>query len=68
MPPAAGWRAVYKKLRRRGAFDFPVLGVAARIDAEDGGAVQSARVVLGGIAPAVLSVTGLIMWLRRRSR
>jgi 4-hydroxybenzoyl-CoA reductase subunit beta len=56
LPPAAGWRAVYKKLRRRGAFDFPVLGVAARIDAEDGGPVQSARVVLGGIAPAPLEV------------
>src|ERR1041384_1223552 len=23
LPPAAGWRAVYKKLRRRGAVDFP---------------------------------------------
>jgi 4-hydroxybenzoyl-CoA reductase subunit beta len=56
LPPAAGWRAVYKKLRRRGAFDFPVLGVAARIDEEDGGAVRSARVVLGGIAPAPLEV------------
>ena len=56
LPPAAGWRAVYKKLRRRGAFDFPVLGVAARVDGEQGGAVESARVVLGGIAPAPLEV------------
>src|ERR1044072_9287424 len=56
LPPAAGWRAVYKKLRRRGAFDFPVLGVAARVDSEDGGAVQSARVVLGGVPPAPLEV------------
>src|ERR671926_642542 len=56
LPPAAGWRAVYKKLRRRGAFDFPVLGVAARVDAEDGGEVEAARVVLGGIAPAPLEV------------
>ncbi len=56
LPPAAGWRAVYKKLRRRGAFDFPVLGVAARVDAEGGGAVREARVVLGGIAPAPLEV------------
>ncbi len=56
LPPAAGWRAVYKKLRRRGAFDFPVLGVAARIDAEDGGEVRAARIVLGGIAPAPLEV------------
>ncbi|MBV9927955.1 MAG: FAD binding domain-containing protein [Acidobacteria bacterium] len=56
LPPAAGWRAVYKKLRRRGAFDFPVLGVAARVDAVEGGAVSSARVVLGGVAPAPLEV------------
>src|SRR5258707_3559758 len=29
LPPIDGWRASYQKLRRRGAFDFPVLGVAA---------------------------------------
>ncbi|HEX8190673.1 MAG TPA: FAD binding domain-containing protein [Pyrinomonadaceae bacterium] len=56
LPPAAGWRAVYRKLRRRGAFDFPVLGVAARVDGEDGGEVRAARVVLGGISPAPLEV------------
>jgi len=55
LPPSDGWRAVYKKLRRRGAFDFPVLGVAARIDVEDG-IVKNARVVLGGIAPSPLEV------------
>jgi len=27
LPPTDGWRAAYQKLRRRGAFDFPVLGV-----------------------------------------
>src|ERR671932_1912744 len=56
LPPNAGWRAVYKKLRRRGAFDFPVLGVAARLDSEDDGTVTEARVVLGGISPAPLEV------------
>jgi 4-hydroxybenzoyl-CoA reductase subunit beta len=56
LPPATGWRAVYKKLRRRGAFDFPVLGVAARLDLEEDGTVKSARVVLGGIAPAPIEV------------
>ena len=29
LPPAEGWRSAYLKLRRRGSFDFPVLGVAA---------------------------------------
>jgi 4-hydroxybenzoyl-CoA reductase subunit beta len=57
LPPANGWRATYKKLRRRGAFDFPVLGVAARLDmAEDGTTVKAAKLILGGIAPAPVEV------------
>lgn len=56
LPPVDGWRAVYKKLRRRGAFDFPVLGVAVRLDLDAGGSVRDARIVLGGIAPAPLEV------------
>jgi 4-hydroxybenzoyl-CoA reductase subunit beta len=38
LPPTNGWRASYQKLRRRGAFDFPVLGVAAyvRVGTENG--------------------------------
>jgi 4-hydroxybenzoyl-CoA reductase subunit beta len=56
LPPRNGWRAVYKKLRRRGAFDFPVLGVAIRLDVEAGGAIKDAKVVLGGIAPAPVEV------------
>lgn len=31
LPPLNGWRASYQKLRRRGAFDFPVLGVAVYV-------------------------------------
>jgi 4-hydroxybenzoyl-CoA reductase subunit beta len=34
LPPTNGWRASYQKLRRRGAFDFPVLGVAAWVEFE----------------------------------
>ena len=56
LPPANGWRAVYKKLRRREAFDFPVLGVAAAIDVANDGTVRDARLILGGIAPAPLAV------------
>src|SRR5690242_928455 len=32
LPPMQNQRAVYKKLRRRGSFDFPVLGVAAAVN------------------------------------
>ena len=35
LPPTNGWRASYQKLRRRGAFDFPVLGVAAWIKTDN---------------------------------
>jgi 4-hydroxybenzoyl-CoA reductase subunit beta len=44
-----GWDAVYHKLRRRGSFDFPVLGVAAWIK-WNGKKVAEARIVLGGVA------------------
>jgi len=51
------WRATYLKLRRRDAFDFPVLGVAARVSFADDGTVRDARIVLGAVAshPQVVS-------------
>ncbi|HEY6246880.1 MAG TPA: FAD binding domain-containing protein [Pyrinomonadaceae bacterium] len=55
LPATNGWRASYQKLRRRGAFDFPVLGVAAYVK-HDRHAVSEARVVLGGIAPSPIEV------------
>jgi 4-hydroxybenzoyl-CoA reductase subunit beta len=57
LPPINGWRASYQKLRRRGAFDFPVLGVAAWVKTEPGSdRVTDARVVLGAVAPSPLQV------------
>ena len=49
LPPAEGWRSVYLKLRRRGSFDFPILGVAAAGRLE-GDVVREARIVLGAVA------------------
>src|SRR5262245_52145480 len=49
LPPAAGWNSVYLKLRRRGSFDFPVLGVAVALRM-DGEVVRDARIVLGAVA------------------
>ena len=49
LPGPNGWDAVYHKLRRRGSFDFPVLGVAAWIQWK-GNHVADARIVLGGVA------------------
>jgi 4-hydroxybenzoyl-CoA reductase subunit beta len=46
--PVEGERSAYVKLRRRGSFDFPVLGIAARVRVGAGGRVESARVFVGG--------------------
>ena len=43
LPPTNGWRASYQKLRRRGAFDFPVLGVAAYVRYQSSGVRTESR-------------------------
>jgi 4-hydroxybenzoyl-CoA reductase subunit beta len=59
--PAMQTRSTYWKLRRRGSFDFPVLGVAASIRIEQG-VVEEARVVLGAVAsrPLLLDEASLL--------
>lgn len=61
LPAPDGWAAGYEKLRRRGAIDFPALGVAACVK-KDGatGKVSEARVVLGAVAscPLVVEAAG----------
>ena len=44
-----GLRSAYWKLRRRGSFDFPVLGVAVALRM-DGDVVEKARIALGAVA------------------
>ena len=63
--PRNGWRSTYWKLRRRGAFDFPVLGVgaAARIE---GGVVQEARIALGAVASRPFLVEKASQYLQGR--
>jgi 4-hydroxybenzoyl-CoA reductase subunit beta len=51
VPVHAGWRMTYEKLRRRGSFDFPVLGVAAAVKLGDG-VVEEVRLVLGAVGSA----------------
>jgi 4-hydroxybenzoyl-CoA reductase subunit beta len=48
LPPIDdGFRATYVKFRRRGAIDFPLLGVAAAVRTDDDGTCIEARLVLG---------------------
>ena len=49
---ALGRRNVYLKLRRRGSFDFPILGVAATLDLDSQGECRHVRVVLTAVASA----------------
>ncbi|MBF8288837.1 MAG: 4-hydroxybenzoyl-CoA reductase [Candidatus Rokubacteria bacterium] len=49
LPPADGWRSTYLKLRRRGSFDFPILGVAVALRM-DGDTVREAAITLGAVA------------------
>jgi 4-hydroxybenzoyl-CoA reductase subunit beta len=44
-----GWKSAYWKLRRRGSFDFPILGVAAALKLEND-IVADARIALGAVA------------------
>ncbi|MBI2986683.1 MAG: FAD binding domain-containing protein [Deltaproteobacteria bacterium] len=59
IPRAAfGVRNVYLKLRRRGAFDFPVLGVAAAMSFSKENICLSARVVLTAVSSCPKVVEG----------
>jgi len=57
------FRSTYRKLRRRGSFDFPVLGVAAAIRFGADHTVESARVVLGAVAsyPLLLDESAMLV-------
>jgi 4-hydroxybenzoyl-CoA reductase subunit beta len=55
LPPSDGWRSTYLKLRDRGAFDFPIAGVAAAVRM-DGGVVSDARVAITGLGSRPVAV------------
>jgi len=50
LPKSEGWKSTYWKLRRRGSFDFPLLGVAAAVRAAADGTVEDAKLVLGAVS------------------
>jgi 4-hydroxybenzoyl-CoA reductase subunit beta len=62
-----GYRNVYLKLRRRGSFDFPVLGVAAAMSFNPEGICLSAKVVLTAVssAPKVVRAAGELLENKR---
>lgn len=56
IPDRSGWVSTYWKLRRRGSFDFPVLGVAVALKL-DGDLVEDCRIVLGAVSSRPLVAT-----------
>ena len=56
VPKSDGWTASYRKLRRRGSFDFPVLSVGAAVRLE-GEKVSEARIVLGAVSSSPVRAT-----------
>lgn len=56
LPPGDGVRAGYLKLRRRGSFDFPSLGVAVAIGLNSDRTCDSARIVLGAVTSRPLDM------------
>jgi 4-hydroxybenzoyl-CoA reductase subunit beta len=63
LPPADGWRSVYVKLRRRGSFDFPILGVAVALRFAGDGTVADARITLGAVASHPVEATEAVKLL-----
>jgi 4-hydroxybenzoyl-CoA reductase subunit beta len=64
--PANRVRSTYWKLRRRGSFDFPTLGVAAALRLGADQVVEEARIVLGAVAsrPIVLGESSMLVGKR----
>jgi 4-hydroxybenzoyl-CoA reductase subunit beta len=58
VPLHTGWQMTYEKLRRRGSFDFPILGVAAAVRLS-AGVVEDVRLVLGAVGSSPVDQSGL---------
>jgi 4-hydroxybenzoyl-CoA reductase subunit beta len=54
IPRSSGWRSTYRKLRRRGAFDFPVASAAVAVAVDPDKVVTAARIVVGAVASSPL--------------
>ena len=66
VPDCAGWMTTYRKVRRRGSIDFPVLGVAVAVRLAASRRVEKARIVLGAVHTAPVEATDAEEFLRGR--
>ena len=49
VPEVEGRRSTYIKVRRRGSFDFPILGIGAAMRLDEEGLIRDPRIVLGAV-------------------
>lgn len=66
VPDRSGWRMTYRKLRRRGSIDFPILGVAVAVRLGVDGSVEDARIVLGAVHTSPVEATDAREFLKGR--
>jgi len=66
VPDRTGWKATYRKLRRRGSIDFPIVGVAAALKLRSGNVVDDCRIVLGAVHTHPLEASAAQEFLRGR--
>jgi 4-hydroxybenzoyl-CoA reductase subunit beta len=57
LPDTTGLKMSYQKLRRRGSFDFPIVGAAAALRLEEDGTCAEANIVLGAVASYPIKAT-----------
>jgi 4-hydroxybenzoyl-CoA reductase subunit beta len=57
VPGREGWRTTYRKLRRRGSIDFPILGVAVAAKIAPDRRVEEMRIVLGAVHTSPIRAT-----------
>jgi 4-hydroxybenzoyl-CoA reductase subunit beta len=66
VPDRDDWTMTYRKVRRRGSIDFPILGVAVAVRLGASRAVEEARIVLGAVHTAPVEATDAEKFLRGR--
>jgi 4-hydroxybenzoyl-CoA reductase subunit beta len=59
LPPAPRARLTHRKLRARGAIDYPLLLTATRVDLDDAGTPTGGRVVLSALGPRPVEISGV---------
>jgi 4-hydroxybenzoyl-CoA reductase subunit beta len=66
VPDRSGWKMTYRKVRRRGTIDFPLLGVAVAARLGPDCTVEDIRIVLAAVHTSPLEATDAADFLRGR--